>query len=90
MNGRNSLQVGQVVRALAGRDKGRLFIVTEVLDDGYVRIADGAKRKIEAPKRKKSKHLQKYDLIIESISEKLVQGKGPENSLIRRELAGLR
>ena len=90
MNGRNSLQVGQVVRALAGRDKGRLFIVTEVLDDGYVRIADGAKRKIEAPKRKKSKHLQKYDLIIDSISEKLVQGKGPENSLIRRELAGLR
>ena len=90
MNGRNSLQVGQVVRALAGRDKGRLFIVTEVLDDGYVRIADGVKRKIEAPKRKKSKHLQKYDLIIESISEKLVQGKGPENSLIRRELAGLR
>ena len=90
MNGRNSLQVGQVVRALAGRDKGRLFIVTEVLDDGYVRIADGAKRKIEAPKRKKSKHLQKYDLIIESISEALIQGKGPENSLIRRELAGLR
>ena len=90
MNGRNSLQVGQVVRALAGRDKGRLFIVTEVLDDGYVRIADGAKRKIEAPKRKKSKHLQKYDRIIESISEMIVQGKGPENSLIRRELAGLR
>ena len=90
MNGRNSLQVGQVVRALAGRDKDRLFVVVEVLDDDYVRIADGAKRKIEAPKRKKSKHLQKYDLIIESISEKLVQGKGPENSLIRRELAGLR
>ena len=90
MNGRNSLQVGQVVRALAGRDRGRLFIVTEVLDESYVRIADGAKRKIEAPKRKKSKHLQKYDLIIESISEALIQGKGPENSLIRRELAGLR
>jgi ribosomal protein L14E/L6E/L27E len=90
MNCRNSLQVGQVVRALAGRDRGRLFIVTEVLDDGYVRIADGAKRKIEAPKRKKSKHLQKYDLIIGSISEALIQGKGPENSLIRRELAGLR
>jgi ribosomal protein L14E/L6E/L27E len=62
----------------------------EVLEDGYVRIADGAKRKIEAPKRKKSKHLQKYDLIIESISEKFIQGNGPENSLIRRELAGLR
>ena len=90
MNCRNSLQVGQVVRALAGRDKDRLFVVVEVLDDDYVRIADGAKRKIEAPKRKKSKHLQKYDRIIESISEMIVQGKGPDNSLIRRELAGLR
>ena len=68
----------------------QIATVEQLLDDGYVRIADGAKRKIEAPKRKKSKHLQKYDLIIESISEKLVQGKGPENSLIRRELAGLR
>ena len=90
MDCRNSLQIGQVVRALAGRDKGRLFVVVDVLEDGTVRIADGAKRKIEAPKRKKSKHLQKYDLIIESISEKFIQGKGPDNSLIRRELAGLR
>jgi ribosomal protein L14E/L6E/L27E len=90
MDCRNSLQIGQVVRALAGRDKGRLFVVVDVLEDGTVRIADGAKRKIEAPKRKKSKHLQQYDLIIESISEKFIQGKGPDNSLIRRELAGLR
>ena len=42
MDCRNSLQIGQVVRALAGRDKGRLFVVVDVLEDGTVRIADGA------------------------------------------------
>lgn len=83
----NTLKPGQVVRALAGRDKDKVFLVVDITKDNYVYIADGAKRKIEAPKRKKIKHLQKYNLVSATINEKLVKGERPDNSLIRKELS---
>ena len=83
----NKLKLGQVVKALAGRDKDNIFVVVEIINDDHVCIADGAKRKIEAPKRKKIKHLQKYNLISESINEKLVKGEKLDNSEIKKELS---
>ena len=50
------IQKGSVVKALAGRDKGGTFIVLAVEDDHAV-IADGKRRRIQHPKRKKLKHL---------------------------------
>ncbi len=48
---------GQLVRSLAGRDKGELYLV--VADDGaWVWVADGRKRGIANPKRKNRRHLQ--------------------------------
>ena len=49
---------GSVVIAKAGRDKGKAFAVTEVLDARTVLIADGRSRKLERPKRKNVLHLQ--------------------------------
>jgi len=52
-----SINEGDFVVSLAGRDRGRTFIVTKDCGDGYVLIADGKLRKVEKPKRKKQKHL---------------------------------
>ena len=49
---------GSVVIAKAGRDKGRAFAVTEVLDHRTVLIADGKSLPLEHPKRKNIIHLQ--------------------------------
>lgn len=49
---------GRVVIAKAGRDKGRAFVVTEIIDDRTVLIADGKSRPLERPKRKNVLHLQ--------------------------------
>ena len=49
---------GSVVIAKAGRDKGKAFAVTEVLDARTVLIADGRSRPLERPKRKNVIHLQ--------------------------------
>lgn len=47
-----------VVRSLAGHDRGGLFAVIDLADDTHVLIADGKRRKVEKPKRKKCRHLQ--------------------------------
>lgn len=52
----DSIRVGSVVRALAGREKGRCFVAAAI-DGGFVYIADGRERKLEKPKRKSIKHI---------------------------------
>lgn len=47
---------GQIVKARAGRDKDGFFVITE-LDGGYAYIADGRRRKVQKPKKKKLIHL---------------------------------
>ena len=49
----NPLVPGQIVKSKSGRDKGDVFFVVEVIDDDYVLIADGDRRKSENPKKKK-------------------------------------
>lgn len=54
---------GSLVRALAGRDKGSLFVATE-LHDGFASIADGKSRKLGKPKRKNVKHISPTGIVI--------------------------
>ncbi len=51
-----NITTGSVVRAKAGRDKDKFFIVLRV-EDNYCFIADGRRRKAENPKKKKLIHL---------------------------------
>ena len=52
-----NLEIGNVVKSIAGRDKDSYFCVVEQSGD-YVFIADGKERKLSKPKRKKIKHIQ--------------------------------
>ncbi|MBR1747455.1 MAG: RNA-binding protein [Clostridia bacterium] len=68
------ISVGSVVFSRAGRDSGVYFLVTEVVDDTFVRICDGDVRKLAKPKLKKIKHLKITGDVIESIGDKLQIG----------------
>ena len=53
---REYLNVGAVVLAIAGREKGEIFLISK--DDGeYSYIINGTSRTIENPKKKNKKHL---------------------------------
>ncbi len=80
------LQRADVVVSLAGRDRGKLFYVVGA-DGMYVTIADGKGRKLEHPKRKKRKHVQKLPLSGTHVQEKLLSGGKVLNSELRRGLA---
>ncbi len=49
----SDLSIGQVVKSRAGRDKGRVFLVLEILDDKHVLVVDGDLRRLEKPKKKR-------------------------------------
>ena len=51
------LERGQVVRSLAGHDKGELMVVLGV-EKGRVLLCDGKHRKTENPKRKNIRHIK--------------------------------
>lgn len=67
----SDLEVGQIVKSKSGRDKGRLFIIYEIVDDQYVKLVDGDLRKLESPKLKKVKHLSIYNTVVAEIKEKI-------------------
>lgn len=85
-----NLSLGQVVKSKAGRDKGKDFIVVQIIDEAHVALADGDLRKMEKPKRKKIKHLEPTGVIVEVVKEKLETGNKVSNSEIRKALAALR
>ena len=47
---------GQIMRSLKGHDKGDFQVVLKT-DGAYAYMADGKRRRMEAPKKKKLMHL---------------------------------
>lgn len=79
----NKIEIGTVVTSTAGRDKGRSFITVGVADEQHVYVADGSLRKLENPKKKKMKHLQVHNIVIDSIKTKIYEKKQVFNAEIR-------
>lgn len=81
---------GCVVQALAGREKDGFFCVIGVeTETGYLLLADGKRRKVAYPKRKKNQHvaLVSSDCMV---SEKLQQGQFVSDRELRRALAAFK
>lgn len=82
-----NIVLGQVVYSKAGRDEGRIFVVTGIIDDNYLFVCDGDLRRLENPKKKKVKHLNITTVNIESLTQKLNSGIKITNAEIRKSLA---
>lgn len=55
---------GMVVKAIAGRDEGKFFIIKDV-EGKYAYITDGNSRKLNNPKKKSLKHLRLTNTVID-------------------------
>ena len=80
------LDRSQFVVSLAGRDKGRIFFVVDI-DPVFVYLADGRLRRVEAPKKKKRKHVAFFSEGSDRLREKLRETGKVTNSEIRRALS---
>lgn len=83
------LMLGQLARSTAGRDKGRLMVVIDIIDDEYVYVADGDLRRVENPKKKKIKHLKLLNKRIDFIAEKCSNKRKIYNEEVKKALKEL-
>jgi ribosomal protein L14E/L6E/L27E len=81
--------LGKVVYSKSGRDKGRMFVIVEVVNERFVLLADGDLRKIENPKVKNIKHLQMTRMQADDVLTCLNRGEKPDNHIIRKNLKRL-
>ena len=83
------LERAQIVRSLAGHDKGSLLCVMDA-EDEFLFVADGKTRKVENPKRKRAKHVEAVGTSSHPTIEKFRAGYPVGNQELRRALAALR
>lgn len=78
--------LGSVVKAKAGRDRNRFFVVMATEGSEFVLMADGCTRKIAKPKKKKLMHLV---FTGKSIDLNLVPKNNTADAFIRKALVEL-
>ena len=81
----NEFELGQVVFSKCGRDQGKPFIVVSI-EEEYVHLVDGKLRKVDNPKLKKKKHVQKTNTIMEWIKLKIIEENRLTSSDVRKAL----
>ena len=82
---------GWIVRSTAGHDKGELFCVVGQ-EGAYLLLADGKRRKISRPKRKKAVHtaVENRGAFLNAAIQRLKMGERVSDRALRRALAAFR
>lgn len=79
--------IGQIVEIMRGRDQQKYAVIIEILDERFVLIADGDKRKFDSPKRKNILHLKLYDEISREVADSIRESGRVTNGKIRYALS---
>ena len=75
-----------IVKSTAGRDEGDLFFVLDTQEE-FLLLADGKRRRVESPKRKKRKHVSFGGESHSVVAEKIRSSEKITNSELRKALA---
>lgn len=84
-----ALQPSDIVRSLAGHDKGCVLLVLRT-ETGFAFVADGRHRRSAAPKRKNVKHLAYTAACTSPVAARILRGESVADSEIRKALAPYR
>ena len=77
-----------IVKSIAGRDAGDLFFVLAVEGD-FLLLADGKRRRVELPKRKRRKHVVPVAASDTPVACKIRSSEKITNSELRRAIAAI-
>ncbi|HSU78836.1 MAG TPA: KOW domain-containing RNA-binding protein [Candidatus Angelobacter sp.] len=74
---------GQIARVLKGRDAGKYCVIVKVLNERFVEIADGDKRKFDRAKRKNINHLELQPFISNEVENSIYETGKVTNGKLR-------
>ncbi|UNK17939.1 KOW domain-containing RNA-binding protein [Paenibacillus sp. N3/727] len=83
MNKEITLQIGQVVKILRGRDADQYAVIVSIEDSKFVNIADGNKRKFDQAKKKNLVHLEPQPFISSEVVNSLQESGRVTNGKLR-------
>lgn len=76
-------ELGQVVQILQGREAGKFAIVIAKVDNRFVLLADGDKRKYDRPKRKNMSHIATTPFVSPEVQRSLLDTGRVTNGKLR-------
>jgi len=74
--------IGQVVFSKCGHDRGKAYIIISLSDD-YLYLCDGDVRPFDKAKKKKIKHVQITDYVLQDLKSKIESGAIMDTDLIK-------
>ena len=77
-----------IVKSIAGRDAGDLFFVLAAEGD-FLLLADGKRRRVELPKRKRRKHVVLVAQSDTPVAQKIRSSEKITNSELRKAIAAI-
>jgi large subunit ribosomal protein L14e len=78
--------IGQIVSTKKGRDAGQYSVIIRKVDERFVLIADGDKRKFDRPKKKNIQHLYFHNYISPEVQNSLEETGRVTNGKLRYAL----
>lgn len=76
-------QLGQFVKVLRGREHGKIAVIVGLVNERFILIADGDKRKFDQPKKKNLIHLQLLNSRSSEVVDSLLQSGRVSNGKLR-------
>lgn len=83
-------QIGQIVQITHGREQDKIAVIIDIIDDRYVLLADGDKRKYDRPKKKNIHHFKGTTYISREVRESLMETGRVSNGKLRFAVAKYR
>jgi large subunit ribosomal protein L14e len=75
--------IGQLVKITRGRDAGKYAIVIGTINDKFVLLADGDKRKFDKPKKKNCQHILSLNFVSREVTDSLQDSGRVTNAKLR-------
>ena len=85
---RMDIAKSNIVKSIAGRDAGSLFFVLGT-DGDFLLLADGKRRRVEDPKRKRRKHVVLVSQSDTPLAMKIRSSDKITNSELRKAIAAI-
>jgi len=82
----SSPRIGQFVYITEGREAGQYAVVVSILDERFVFIADGEKRRFHSPKKKNVNHLEFIDRVSPEVQNSIKETGRVTNGKLRHAL----